>query len=64
MTTNEIILITFVFQDVIEALAKIGHNYTIAAAADGFAAVTAISNITQIEAKADSRRPGAIAYIY
>ncbi|KRT82786.1 hypothetical protein AMK59_4303, partial [Oryctes borbonicus] len=51
--------------EIVEALAKIGHNYTIAAAADGFAAITAITNNDgQIEAAADTRRPGTVAYIY
>ncbi|KAK9721769.1 hypothetical protein QE152_g20723 [Popillia japonica] len=50
---------------IVEALAKIGHNYTIAGANDGFAAVTAITNNDGlIEASSDIRRPGAVAYIY
>ncbi|KAI4456640.1 gamma glutamyl transpeptidase [Holotrichia oblita] len=51
--------------DIVEALANIGHNYTIAGATDGFAAVTTIiNNDGQIEASSDLRRPGAVAYIY
>lgn len=56
--------IYFLMQEIVNALAEFGHNYTIAEAADGFAAITAISNNGEIEALSDTRRPGAVAYIY
>ncbi|KAJ8923080.1 hypothetical protein NQ315_001632 [Exocentrus adspersus] len=50
--------------DIVEALYDIGHNYTIQAASDGFAAATSISRHridSKVTGVSDRRRPGSVS---
>lgn len=48
-------------ENIIEGLAKIGHNYTIAQS-DGFSALTGIAKSSDVEGAYDWRRSGSVIY--
>lgn len=48
-------------KSIVERLAKIGHNYTIAQS-DGFSALTGIGRSSEVEGAYDWRRSGSVIY--